>query len=208
MHDELDTQVYATLEELYPSLDHVPPSWERIVADADTGATRRRRRRGRLVAALDRAAAALAPADGTILHTVARTTITDAGGTRTERTETWAQTSPPYDHRQVMYFRGGTRETASANGRPQAYLSRTNTISTLAPGVDAPEATAIDVLDKRLRDYMLALLRSGKARETGRVEVDGRDAIGIVSPGQRSGCSSTPERTGRSSGARSGRTPA
>lgn len=209
MHDELDTQVYATLEELYPSLDHVPPSWERVVADASSV---RRQRRGRLVvaavaamgvaalvlgvltappgrepataSALERAAAALAPAEGSILHTVARSTVTDADGTRTERTETWAQTTPPYDHRQVTYFRDGTRETASANGRPQAYLSSTNTISTLRPGAEVPEPTGIDVGEKRLRDYMLALLRSGEAREAGRAEVDGRDAIRIVAPEQ------------------------
>jgi hypothetical protein len=194
MHDELDTKFRAALDELHPALEDLEPDWERIVADAAP----RRRRRGPLAvavaaagllaigllpgesvrpaSAVERAAAALAPADGTILHTVTITTTGDRAG----RTETWQETSHPYDYRQVTYFRGGTRETASANGRPQAYLSTTNTISTLPPGEEAPAPSPIDTVEKRLTDHMLELLRSGEAREAGRVG----DAIRIVATEQ------------------------
>jgi hypothetical protein len=146
--------------------------------------------------AIERAKAALGDADGRILHVVARTTLTGSDGAtlRTERTETWELTSPPYDTRQVHYSQGVRREIAFADGTPEIYDPRRNTISTLSPALDLPErgrdANArrslppepLDAGAERLRDGMLDLLRSGGAREDGHVTVQGREAIRIVAP--------------------------
>jgi hypothetical protein len=148
--------------------------------------------------AIERAKAALGDADGRILHVVARTTLAGPDGAtlRTERTETWELTSPPYDTRQVHYSQGIRREIAFAGGRPEVYDPRRNTISTLPPAIDLPErgrdakarrSLPVDPFDtgaERLRDRMLDLLRSGGAREDGRVTVHGREAIRIVAPAQ------------------------
>jgi hypothetical protein len=145
--------------------------------------------------AIERAKAALG-ADGRILHVVSRTTLAGPNGAtlRTERTETWELTSPPYDTRQVHSSQGVRREIAFADGRPEIYDPRRNTISSLPPALDLPErgrdANArrelpmdpIDAGAERLRDGMLDLLRSGEAREDGRVTVGGREAIRIVAP--------------------------
>jgi hypothetical protein len=149
--------------------------------------------------AIERAKAALSDADGRILHVVARTTLAGPDGAtlRTERTETWELTSPPYDTRQVHYSQGVRREIAFADGRPEIYDPRRNTISTLPPpDIGLPERgrdsnprrpLPVDPFDtgaERLRDRMLDLLRSGGAREDGRVTVDGREAIRIVAPAE------------------------
>jgi hypothetical protein len=88
------------------------------------------------------------------------------------------------------------REIAFADGRPEVYDPRRNTISTLPPAVSLPERgrdskprrpLPVDPFDtgaERLRNRMLDLLRSGEAREDGRVTVDGREAIRIVAPSQ------------------------
>jgi hypothetical protein len=148
--------------------------------------------------AIERAKAALGNADGRILHVVARTTLTGPDGAtlRTERTETWELTSPPYDTRQVHFSQGVRREIAFADGRPEIYDPRRNTISSLPPAIDLPErgrdskarrSRPVDPIDagaERLRDGMLDLLRSGGAREDGRVTVGDRQAIRIVDPAQ------------------------
>jgi hypothetical protein len=149
--------------------------------------------------AIDGAKAALGAADGRILHVIARMTLTgpDEATLRTERTETWELTSPPYDTRQVHYSQGVRREIAFSDGRLEIYDPRRNTISTLPSPDDLPERgrdakqrqqLPVDPFDagaERLRDEMLNLLRSGEAREDGRVTIRGREAIRIVSPGQR-----------------------
>ena len=148
--------------------------------------------------AIERAKAALTDADGRILHVVSRTTLAGPDGAtlRTERTETWELTSPPYDTRQVHYSQGVRREIAFADGQPEVYDPRRNTISTLPPASSLPERgrdskarrpLPVDPFDagaERLRGRMLDLLRSGGAREDGRVTVDGREAIRIVAPAQ------------------------
>jgi hypothetical protein len=134
----------------------------------------------------ERAAAALAAfdgasSDGPILHTVQSVTRTGAGGGDTVRTETWYQTTPPYDWRQVESSPNGTTERAQSSGRAVSYDPRTNTISTLSAPSDGRGASEHGVDPwQRLRDQLVAQLRSGRAREDGRVTLDGRDAIRIV----------------------------
>lgn len=127
-------------------------------------------------AAIARAANALAPAaDRTILHTVVVTTQTrPGGGTTVSQTETWLHASPPYAARELA-----GRELAQVNGALQYYDPRTNTIHTTPPNAVRPAQFTLDA--ESLRDRMLALLRSGEAREDGHVTVGGHDAIRIVS---------------------------
>ena len=151
--------------------------------------------------AVERAAATIGTANGDILHVVTLATVTGPDGNvlHRERTEAWQMTSPSFDMRQVMYSDGeATRELAVVDGRPEVYDPRTNTISSLPPELDLPAGAAgpplpgsrrpipgdgpTDQSPERLRAQILDLLRSGEAHETGRVTVDGREAIRIVAP--------------------------
>jgi hypothetical protein len=124
-----------------------------------------------------RAAAVLSPSDGAILHTVVLTTLKHLDGSVDRgRTETWQQTSPPYDKREKS-----ERELASADGAVQYYNPRTNTIHTTAPNVAPERAPRPGTGGGDLREDMLGLLRSSDAREEGRITVEGRPAIRIVS---------------------------
>jgi hypothetical protein len=132
--------------------------------------------------AVARAAAVLNPTADTVLHTVVVTTRVDPDGTRsTGRTEAWQQNSPPYDGREVSGTGNHSREIATANGRPEAYVALTNTIYTVVPGTKLPPASRPDTGEQRLVRYMRNLLASGEAREDGRLAVGGREAIRIVS---------------------------
>jgi hypothetical protein len=205
MHDDVDTQIRATFEQLYPSLDDVPPDWDAIVAAADVRRRARRPAEARpfriaaaagtaaaialvlistlpgngppAASAVERAEAALAAPRKAILHTVTRTVTYGRAGRETGTTETWQLMSAPFDSREVS--RG--REIGTVNGRPVAYIAASDTIVTLAPGAEArePEGPSDEV--GRLRDVMVRLLRSGQAREAGRVTIDGREGIRIVS---------------------------
>jgi hypothetical protein len=152
--------------------------------------------------AVERAAATIGAADDGILHVVTRATVTGPGGQvlSHERTEAWQLTSPPYDMRQVTYSDGqASRELAVANGRDQVYEPRTHTISTLPPGLLLPAGPArpplpnsrrlladpAEAQPERLRAEILRLLHSGEARDEGRVEIDGRQAIKIAAPSMR-----------------------
>jgi hypothetical protein len=144
--------------------------------------------------AVARAEAALSPSGGTILHTVVVTTRAHTDGstvcfqptsslTCTGTIETWQLNSPPYDQRYVQSVQDGLgRELATADGLAQYYDARTNTIYTVAPdaGPRAQQAAPPREGVQRLLDNLRELLASGEAREDGRVEVDGRDAIRIV----------------------------
>jgi hypothetical protein len=124
--------------------------------------------------AVARAAAVLNPPGDTILHTVVVTTTIDRTGTRSAgRTESWQRNAPPYDAREIS----DGRELATANGRPEAYLPRTNTIYTLAPGSIAPAPARDTGFPGRMRE----LVRLGEAREAERLIVGGREAVRIVS---------------------------
>jgi hypothetical protein len=212
MNDDRDPTIHMLLDRLYPSLDDVPEDWDRVVADA--GPERRRLAPaglarwpalrvaavGAAVAAialgvlsaapgggpspLARAVAALTPADGAILHTVALVTDRGPGRTTTSRTETWQQSAPPYDELELTG--AGGREFATADGRPEVYDPRTNTIFRLPPGAEVPDRLAPQRPGERVRDVMLGLLRSGEARVEGRVVVEGREAIRIAAPASAS----------------------
>lgn len=132
--------------------------------------------------AVARAAAVIAPAESeTIVHTVLLGTNTNPDGTiSSARIESWQSLSPPYDRYERV--RGGEREHWTVDGRPFVYIAHTNTIHTLAPGVDVPESRVrpADGVDDRLRTWMRGLVRSGEAREEGPFVQDGREVIRIV----------------------------
>lgn len=134
-----------------------------------------------------RAATALSPPGGQILHTIVLTTEHWPDGEAiTSRHETWQQTSPPYDHRAVI---GGERqrELAMRDGSPESYDARTNTVYTVVPGTKLPPLRRpVGSPEDRLLDDLRSFLRSGLAREDGRVTVRGRPAIRIVSVGSGS----------------------
>ena len=208
MQRDLTATMHEAIDGLYPSLDDVVPDWVRVVEDAEPErAPRRSRPRTRKYAlraallgaataavalgilaglpgngvlpgtgpsSVARAANALTSAEDEILHTVVVTTRKGArGDTDVWKTQTWQQTSPPFAARQV-----GGRELAQANGAVQFYDPRTNTIHTTPPGSVPASPTAFD---ESLRERMLDLLHSGGAHEDGRLTVDGRDALRIVS---------------------------
>jgi hypothetical protein len=127
--------------------------------------------------------AGAAPAGGSILHIVTRTTSREPDGSaRTWRSEAWQQTSPPYDMRRVDG--DGGREEARADGATQIYNPYANTIYTTPREPVQGSAPALGP-GERLRDAMLSMLRSGQAREDGRAGVRGREGIRIVSSAPR-----------------------
>lgn len=133
--------------------------------------------------AVARAAAALELADGTILHTVVVTSSTSpGGGTSTGRSESWRQQSPPYDERGVTEG----RETATADGRPEAYLPSENTLHVMRPGAELPPSRGSAGTGDRLLDDIGGFLASGRARTDGTVTVNGREAVRIVFAGSPS----------------------
>jgi hypothetical protein len=133
--------------------------------------------------AVARAADALDVAEGTILHTVVVTSsTTPGGGTFTGRSESWRQQSPPYDERTVS--KG--RETATADGRPEAYLPSDNTLHVMRPGDEIPPSRGSAGTGDRLLDGIRRYLAAGLARTDGTVTVHGRDAVRIVFDGSPS----------------------
>lgn len=133
--------------------------------------------------AVARAAAVLNPSRGTILHTVVVTTSVNPDGTRsTGRTESWRQQAPPFDERSVT----AGRETATADGRPEAYIPSDNTLHILPPETELPRPSGSPGTGDRLLDDTRRYLSSGEAREDGTVIVDGRDAVRIVFAGSKS----------------------
>jgi hypothetical protein len=153
---------------------------------------------------VERAAAALRSTDGTILHTVLVGTLTRPDGPIDLRIETWQASSPPHDQLQIITASGRRFEVALVDGVGQLYDPQTNTIYT-SPSqlkdtqpVDKARATkwktggaeagaagndkgSIVAADDSYRAKILGLLESGKVHEDGRVTVDGRAAIRLVS---------------------------
>lgn len=131
-----------------------------------------------------RAASALSPPSGKILHTVVLTTENwPDGEVIRSRSETWQQTSPPFDHRRVISGER-RRELAMADGKPESYDARTNTIYTVVPGTKLPPLRRpAGVLEDRLLDDLRTFLRSGQARVERSVTVGGRAAVQIVFTG-------------------------
>ena len=133
--------------------------------------------------AVARAAAVLNPADGTILHTVVVTTSTNPdGSSSTGRTESWRQQSPPYDERSVTEG----RETAMADGRPEAYIPSEDTLHVLPSEAELPPSRGSAGTGNRLLDNIRRYLASGEARTDGTVTVNGREAIRITFAGSKS----------------------
>jgi hypothetical protein len=155
---------------------------------------------------VERAAAALRSADGTILHTVLVGTLTRANAPIDLRIETWQASSPPHDQLQVITAGGRPFEVAMVDGVGQLYDPQTNTIyagpsqANQAQRVDKARASkwktggapagagaasedkgAIVGADDSYRAKIVGLLESGKVHEDGRVTVDGRAAIRLVS---------------------------
>ncbi|MGH9279104.1 MAG: hypothetical protein ACRD12_13490, partial [Acidimicrobiales bacterium] len=118
---------------------------------------------------------ALAAPDGAILHVVTRT--------GSSRSESWQLQAPPYDQRVVTVGADGRpgRELGTKDGRPEVWNPLTNTVHVLATGAIAPPDRGEDVAGERLVEGMRDLLRSGQAHEDGRVTVDSREGIRIVS---------------------------
>jgi hypothetical protein len=142
---------------------------------------------------VERAAAALRVADGTILHTVLVGTLDAGTGRETVevRIERWQASSPPYDQLQII--RSGDRrfEVATVDGAVQLYDPKTNTIYTHAAeksektapataGSGVKRGTVVADGDS-YRTKILGLLESGKVHEAGRITVDGRAAIRLAS---------------------------
>jgi hypothetical protein len=153
---------------------------------------------------VERAAAALRSTEGTILHTVLVGTLTGADGPIDLRIETWQASSPPHDQLQVITAAGRRFEVALVDGVARLYDPLTNTIYTgplqekQAHRVDKARTTkwktggakagatgkdkgSVVAADDSYRAKILGLLESGRVHEDGRVTVDGRAAIRLVS---------------------------
>jgi hypothetical protein len=134
--------------------------------------------------ASERAAAALSPAPGSLVHEVAvhRSARSD-GIVSTWREESWRETSSPYRRRHLTTRADGTRiETAAVGSEPaQLYDAASDTIYTNPPGTGAALGTPPPAGDgDPLRGQILQLLRSRDARGISRQQVGGRDAIRFV----------------------------
>jgi hypothetical protein len=158
---------------------------------------------------VERASAALAVQEGTILHVVMVGHQDNGDGTTsTWRDESWQSTSAPYERRQIEHVGADpVTETSSAGEAEAIYDSTTNTVYTReAPaslpatgkllrwktidgkvhrvivngGRPAPPKTQTDPIAEPFRREVLELLRSGGAREDGHVTRAGRDAVRIV----------------------------
>jgi hypothetical protein len=163
---------------------------------------------------VERASAALAVQGQTILHvTVVGHQENGGGTTSTWRDESWQSTMPPYERLQVEQIgTGPVTETSSAGDAESLYDAKTNTVyvreEPAAPvvggkvlrwknadgkvhriivsgGRPAPPKTQDDPIAEPFRREVLELLRSGDAKEAGRVTLDGREAIRIVGNGGR-----------------------
>lgn len=140
---------------------------------------------------VERATAALTSSEGAVLHVVA---VSSAGNTISSRIELWQQTRPPYDQRLIASVGSRQYEVATIDGSTRLYDPSTNTI-TSAPraGVNTkqlppakadaskPIGNPVDAGADPFRGKILALLESGKAEEAGRITIDGRQAIRMVS---------------------------
>ena len=137
-------------------------------------------------AAAGRAAAALAPPAGALVHEIQMHRSAGAGGGEsTWREETWRETAPPFRRRSITIRPDGTRiETAAVGAQPaQLYEAATGTIYTDPPDAGPALGTPMPAAaGDPLRAQILSLLRSRDARDVGRVEIGGRDAIRFVYP--------------------------
>jgi hypothetical protein len=136
--------------------------------------------------AAQRAAAVLAGTPGSIVHVSMAVEQRNPDGSHSSwRTESWQQTTPPYDLRQITTGESGaTVETATVGGNRQLYDARSNTVhvapSDRAPGAMTETATPSPATAEPLREQVLGLLRRGKLTESGRSTVLGRETVSFL----------------------------
>jgi hypothetical protein len=137
-----------------------------VVAAAALGAVSIVSRQGAGASVVDRAAAAVAPSPGTILHVDMLGYQNNGDGSGiTWRDESWYQQSPPYDGRKIQTAPDGSVvETATADGRDEVYDSARNTIYV------APRVTATP---KELNSYVI---KPGPRPGTAVLQIPGRAA--------------------------------
>jgi hypothetical protein len=129
---------------------------------------------------VEKAAAALAHQPNAILHVKTVGSQTNPDGTTVSWSdESWQSTVAPFARRQVEAMPDSpVAETAtSGTGIVQLYEASSNTIfqSQEQTGSDAGNGV------EAFREEALQLLQSGQAKVGGKVSVDGREAISIVS---------------------------
>jgi hypothetical protein len=161
---------------------------------------------------VERASAALTVKEGTILHVTIVGRQNNGDGTQaTWRDESWQSTSAPYERRQVEQVSDDPiAETSSVGDAEALYDAKTHTVYLrnepaalpasgkvlrwkngeekpqrviVSGGRPAPPKTQNDPMEEPFRREVLELLRSGDAREMGRVTLAGRQAIRIVGNG-------------------------
>jgi hypothetical protein len=110
-----------------------------VLAAAALGALSVLSRDGAGASVVDRAAAAVAPSPGTVLHVDMLGSQTNGDGSVIHwRDESWQQQSPPYDGRKIQTASDGSIvESATADRRSELYDPARDTIY-----VSAPESTA------------------------------------------------------------------
>jgi hypothetical protein len=157
---------------------------------------------------VERASAALAVHEGTILHVTLVGRQNNGDGTEsTWRDESWQSTSPPYGRRQLEHVGADPVTESGAAGSSEAlYDAATDTVYlrtdpaalpaagkvlrwktsdgkvhrvVVSGGRPAPPKAQDDPMEEPFRREVLELLRSGNARQTGRVTLAGKQAIRI-----------------------------
>lgn len=210
MQDELNTTIREAIDSLYRSLDDVPSSWERVVAEAEAKPARQRRRRrsrtylvraalvGAAAAAVALGALSVLPGDGLLpgngpsaiaraanaLTPAADKAILHTVVVTTQRRpggDTAAWKTETWQQTSPPY---AARQLA---GRELAqangavqYYDPRTNTIHTTPPNAVPASPTAFAADEGLRERMLDLLHSGEAREDGHVTVDGRDAIRVV----------------------------
>ena len=132
--------------------------------------------------AAQRAAAALAATPGSIVHVATVVDQRNPDGSLTSwRVESWQQTSPPYDLRQIVTRENDAPlETATVGGKHQLYDRNSNTVHVAPSGSAASVsrgATPQPATAEPFREQVLDLLRSGKLTRTGSTTVAGRQTV-------------------------------
>jgi hypothetical protein len=137
-------------------------------------------------AAAQRAAAVLATAPGSVVHVAMDVTQQNPDGSVTTwQEESWQQTVPPYDMRQILTAQDRAPvETAIVDGEREVYDPARDVVyvspdgsagSALPQGAAPAPATG-----EPYRDQILELLRSGRLTLSGRSTVDGRQTLSFT----------------------------
>jgi hypothetical protein len=136
--------------------------------------------------AAQKAAATLAAAPGSVVHIAAEVTQRNPDGSVAKwRQESWQQTAPPYDARQIVTPENGVAvETAIVGGEREVYDPRGDVIDVSPDGsVDPalPQGTPpAAATGEPFRAQVLDLLRSGRLTPSGESTVDGRRTLSFT----------------------------